>query len=412
MTQSWATAQAGDERAAGLYLHIPFCRAKCHYCDFNTYAGIEDLIPAFVEALARQIEREAAAIDRAGRRLVSVFFGGGTPSLLTGRQVARLLEAAARAWELPAGVEVTLEANPGTLTPAALADLRAAGVNRLSLGAQTLQPSGLAALGRAHTAGDVLAGVAAARRAGFDNLNLDLIYGWMGQTEADWLADLEQVVALGVEHLSLYPLTVEAGTPLAAMVRRGQARVADDDEMAARYELAVAQLDAAGYAQYEVSNWARRDPGRPAAGAGATPRRACRHNLLYWRNEEYWAGGPGAHGHWSGRRWLVLKNPRQYVARVMAGEPVIAQAETIDPALAMAETMLLGLRLAEGVSRATFAARHGVSCEDRYGRELAELTAAGQLVQLGDRLVVPPPHRYLLDGIVARFLPDPAGVAG
>lgn len=412
MIQPPVSVPAEDERAAGLYLHIPFCRAKCHYCDFNTYAGIEELIPAFVEALARQIEREAAETDRAGRQLVSVFFGGGTPSLLTGRQVARLLETAARDWGLPAGVEVTLEANPGTLTLAALADLRAAGVNRLSLGAQTLQPRGLAALGRAHSVDDVLASVAMARRAGFDNLNLDLIYGWPGQTEAGWLADLEQVTALGVEHLSLYPLTVEAGTPLAVMVRRGQARVADDDEMAARYDLAVAWLAAAGYAQYEVSNWARRDPGRPAVGAGATPHRACRHNLLYWRNEEYWAGGPGAHGHWSGRRWLVLKNPRQYITRVMAGQPVVAQTEPIDPALAMAETMLLGLRLAEGVSRSAFAARHGLACEDRYGRELAALTAAGQLIQLGDRLVVPPSYRYLLDGIVARFLPDPASVAG
>jgi oxygen-independent coproporphyrinogen-3 oxidase len=399
------------ERAAGLYLHIPFCRTKCHYCDFNTYAGIEDLIPNYVEALAREIERGAAETERAGRRIVSVFFGGGTPSLLTGGQVAYLLATAARCWGLPAGAEVTLEANPGTPSPAALADLRAAGVNRLSLGAQSLQPRGLAALGREHGVADIVAAVAAARAAGFDNLNLDLIYGWMGQTPAEWEDDLARVIALGVEHLSLYPLTVETGTPLAAMVRQGRARVADDDEMADRYDLAVDRLAAAGHAQYEVSNWARRDPGRPTLGAGATPDRACRHNLLYWRNEEYWGGGPGAHSHWAGRRWMNLKNPRTYMARVAEGEALVAQEEAIDPALAMAETMLLGLRLAEGVSLPDFEARHGIACEAVYGRELDDLLAAGLLVRVGDRLALPPAQRYLLDGVAARFLLEPVGAA-
>lgn len=400
----------GGARAAGLYLHIPFCRTKCHYCDFNTYAGIEDLIPAYVTALAREIERGAAETERSGRRLVSLFFGGGTPSLLTGAQVAHLLETAGRAWGLPAEAEITLEANPGTVTPAALAELRAAGVNRLSYGVQTLTPRGLAALGREHSAEEAVAAVAAARRGGLDNINIDLIYGWPGQTATEWAADLEGAVGLGVTHLSLYPLTVETGTPLAAMVRGGQVRVADDDTMTELYEMAVARLAEAGFTQYEVANWALRDAGRPARGAGATPSRACRHNLLYWRNEEYWGGGPGAHSHWAGRRWMKLRNPRQYVARVTAGEDLTAQEETIAPALAMAETMLLGLRLAEGISPAAFAARHGRALDAVYGRELAGLRLEGLIETVGERLVVPAAHRYLLDGIVARFLPEPASV--
>jgi oxygen-independent coproporphyrinogen-3 oxidase len=398
--------ETGAGLAAGLYLHIPFCRTKCHYCDFNTYAGIEDLMPAYVAALGQEIAHGAAETDRAGRVLVSVFFGGGTPSLLSGRQIGALLDIAARTWGLPAGVEVTLEANPGTLTPAALADLRAAGVNRLSLGAQSLQSAGLAALGREHDVAAIVASVAAARAAGFDNLNLDLIYGWMGQGLIDWHADLDAVGALSVEHLSLYPLTVEAGTPLARQVAQGLARVADDDAMADRYALAVDRLALAGYVQYEVSNWAQRDAGAPLTGPGSTPRRACRHNLLYWRNEEYWGGGPGAHSHWSGRRWMNLKSPRQYIERAQRGATLVADSETITTALAMAETLLLGLRLSEGVSLTRFAARHGARAEVVYADVLADLTATGDLERHGDTLVIPQARRYLLDGIVARFLPE------
>jgi oxygen-independent coproporphyrinogen III oxidase len=386
---------------AGLYLHIPFCRTKCHYCDFNTYAGIEDLLPAYVAALGRDIERGAAATDRRGRRMVSVFLGGGTPSLLSAAQAGDLLATAGRAWALPAEAEVTLEANPGSVDAGHLAGLRAAGVNRLSLGAQSLQARGLAALGREHGVEDIGAAVRAARRAGFDNINLDLIYGWPGQTEAEWRADLAAVGALAPEHLSLYPLTVEAGTPLATMVRTGRVRVADDDAMATSYEVAVEVLDHVGYVQYEVSNWAVADAGR----AAPTPRHACRHNLLYWRNQEYWGGGPGAHAHWAGRRWMSVRNPRQYIARVAADASLVAQEEAIAPDLAMAETMLLGLRLAEGVAADRFLARHGCSYRDAFGPLIDRLIARGRLADLGDRLVIPAEHRYVLDGIVAEFLP-------
>jgi oxygen-independent coproporphyrinogen-3 oxidase len=394
------------ERAAGLYLHIPFCRTKCHYCDFNTYAGLDDLIPNFVEALGQQIARGASETERQGRRLVSVFFGGGTPSLLSGRQVGGLLDAAAASWGLPEGIEITLEANPGTLSRSALLELRAAGVTRLSLGAQTLQPRGLVALGREHTVDDLRQSVVAARAAGFDNLNLDLIYGWMNQTSVEWEADLAAATALDVEHLSLYPLTVESGTPLAAMVKGGQARVADDDTMATAYDMAVARLDQAGYTQYEVSNWARRVPGAPTRGEGSIPPRACQHNLLYWRNQEYWAGGPGAHAHWAGRRWMVVRSPRRYIAAVRADHPVMASSEDISPQLAQSETMLLGLRLSEGVALVDFADRHGARAEVVFAEALAALTRDGLIEQVGDRLLVPQAYRYILDGIVARFLPD------
>ena len=396
-------------RAAGLYLHVPFCRVKCHYCDFNTYAGIEDLIPAYVDALARDMERSAAGTDRRDRHMVSVFFGGGTPSLLSGGQVGRLLETAARCWDVPASAEVTLEANPGTLAPEALTDLRAAGVNRLSFGVQSFQTRGLTALGREHSVADVYQAVEGARRAGIENVNLDLIYGWPEQRPDEWEDDLARVANLAVPHLSLYPLTVETGTPLATMVRRGRVRVADDDTMAERYELAVERLARAGYTQYEVSNWALATPERPALGEGATPPLACRHNLLYWRNEEYWGGGPGAHSHWAGRRWMTLRSPRRYIERVGAGGDLAAMTETIPPVLARAETMVLGLRLAEGVSVEGFARRHGCSPFAAYGPLLERLLACGQVARLGDRLIVPQRYRYLLDGIVADFLPDDDG---
>lgn len=393
-------------RPAGLYLHIPFCRTKCHYCDFNTYAGLEDLIPAYVNALNREMEEGAIQTERAGRQLVSLFFGGGTPSLLEAHQVARLIETASRAWGLPATAEVTLEANPETVTLASLRDLRAAGINRLSFGVQSLQPRGLLALGRTHGVDEVVEGLAAARRAGLTNISIDLIYGWPDQTGAEWETDLDRAISFGLPHLSLYPLTVETGTPLAAMVRAGRVVVADDDRLTTFYDQAVERLAAAGYRHYEVANWALAAADQPSLGPGSVPPLASQHNLLYWRNQEYWGGGPGAHSHWSGRRWSNLRSPRHYLTRVAAGEGLVAQSEEIDTRLAMAETMFLGLRLTEGVSAMAFAERHGQSLAAVFGRQLQSLEARGLLIWLGDSLIIPPVHRYQLDGIVADFLPE------
>ena len=271
-----------------LYIHIPFCTTKCTYCAFNTYIQMEDLIPAFLEALAREIAGVGAGANKA--RAHTIFFGGGTPSLLLPDQIADVVQAAGAAFDVDADAEVTIEANPNDLTLAYLKMLRAAGVNRLSIGMQSANPAELRLFDRRHDVAAVAESVEAARKAGFDNLSLDLIYGVPDQTLATWRTSLDFALNLQPEHLSLYALSLEAGTPLRAGVETGHVPAPDDDLAADMYELASEMLGAAGYEQYEISNWAR--PGFQS-----------RHNLQYWLNEPYLGFGPGAHGFAGGVRY-------------------------------------------------------------------------------------------------------------
>ena len=258
--------------AYALYLHIPFCRQRCSYCDFNTYTTLSDLQAEYVAALAAEI-RQVGAAAPAGRPAVHpIFFGGGTPSLLTPAQLATILGAAHEAFAVDPAAEITLEANPGTVDTAYLAAIRALGVNRLSFGVQSALPGELALLGREHDFAAAVAAVAAARAAGFDNLNLDLIYGLPGQSVADWQRTLDAVLPLNIEHISLYCLTIEPGTPMQRWLHNGTIIPPDADTAADQYEVAGRALAAAGFGHYEISNWAR-------------PGRECRHNLVYWRNE-------------------------------------------------------------------------------------------------------------------------------
>ncbi|CAA9567681.1 MAG: Hypothetical radical SAM family enzyme in heat shock gene cluster, similarity with CPO of BS HemN-type, partial [uncultured Thermomicrobiales bacterium] len=370
------------EAPFGIYLHVPFCVHKCRYCDFVTYAGREALIPAYVDALVGEIE---SAPRRWGATLPpasSVFWGGGTPSLLPPDAFARVHGAIERSfgWRgRGAGVEITVEANPETVDEAYWTGLRAGGVNRVSLGVQSFDPAGLRALDRAHDTAGAVRALGAARAAGIGNVSLDLIFGWAGQTGVAWEADLNRALALAPEHLSLYALTVEERTPLAADIARGRVPAPDDDRQADFYEAAVARLDAAGYEGYEISNWARRPaPGEPPG------RWRSRHNSLYWRNGEYLGFGVGAHSHFRGRRFGNGNLVRKYIAQVATGEQALAFEETIDGTGAMGETMMLGLRLAEGVSRDAFRARHGHALDTVYGTEVAELVALGALEDVGD----------------------------
>jgi len=322
----------------GVYIHVPFCASRCGYCDFNTYTpgelGGAD-ISSYLSAVERELSLAASLVEPAA--VDTVFFGGGTPTMLTSDQLGRLLEAVDRTWGLAPGAEVTTEANPESVTPGSLKALHRNGFTRISLGMQSASPGVLAILDRKHTAGRAVAAVAESRDAGFKNINLDLIYGTPGESAEDFDESLDRATASGADHISAYSLIVEDGTRLAARVRRGELPPPDDDVAADRYLAAEARLSAAGFAWYEVSNWA------------LTAEARCRHNLLYWRGGDWWGFGPGAHSHIGGVRWWNVKHPKDYGSRLVEGRSPGLGREILTPAQRRDEEVLLGIRLAEGL---------------------------------------------------------------
>src|SRR5579859_175276 len=398
-------ASASSLRPLGLYLHLPFCDHKCAYCDFNSYAGLDHLIPAYTEALVRDIAlwRELAA----GYEVVTVFFGGGTPSLTPLPQLERIFAAIHGSFALAADAEITLEANPGTVDQAYLRGLRGLGVNRLSLGVQSFDDGELQRLDRIHSAEQAVAAYGAARTSGFEHINLDLIFGLEGQELAGWQANLRRAVALAPEHLSLYGLTVEPGTKLAWQVEQGAAPAPDPDLQADMYEATTEQTAAAGYAQYEISNWSR-------------PGRTCAHNLIYWRNQPYLGLGAGAHSCFAGRRFAMIRPPAGYMARLRTapgGMPVlgdnlqtifpqITEETAIEPLTDASDTAVLGLRLHEGLDLDAFAARHGIRLAAFAGPALEELEGWGLLEHAGGRLRLTPRGRLLSNEVFLRLLPS------
>ena len=396
--------------ALGLYIHIPFCARKCPYCDFNTYAGLESLHDATVDALCIEMERWGPRL--AGRTVSTVFVGGGTPTVLTAAQLERIFGAVHRCFTVDAGAEITCEANPGTVDQAKFGVLRSLGVNRLSMGVQSFQPAELHFLGRIHSVEDVGQAFATARKAGFDNINLDFIFGLPGQTEASWCDTLERALALAPEHLSLYSLIVEPNTPLFHWVENGSVPEPDEDQAALHYERAMERLAAGGYIQYEVSNWARRTG---ACRDDETPELASRHNLIYWRNDDYLGIGPGAHSHLRTeegsvqveRRWGNRKPVPSYGKRMRAGDSVEDFAEEITPPVGMGETMMLGLRLVrEGVPLDRFTALHGRSLSDAFGTEVDRLCGDGLLTVDARRVRLTPRGLMVGNRVFAQFLPD------
>lgn len=394
-------APSPPDAPLGLYIHIPFCAHICPYCDFNTYAGQESLIPRYVAAVERDIERQGTELG--GRAAATIFFGGGTPSLLPPEAITRLVRACRAAFDLSPDAEITLEANPNSLDQAYLAGLREAGVNRLSIGVQTLHRRGLRVLGRMHEAADAEAAFRAARQAGFDNVSLDLIFGWPGQTLAGWEEDLERVLAWEPDHLSLYSLIIEPGTPMADAVSRGILHPATDDEAADMYEAAIAMLERAGWVHYEVANWARRSPADVTSVS--LPERASRHNVIYWRNGEYAAFGAGAHARIGDRRMMSHLLPARYIEAIETEQSPISNEERLTREIAMGETMMLGLRLlCEGVDDSAFRVRHGVGLLERFGSTIAELERLGLLQREDGRVRLT--HRGLMvaNDVCARFL--------
>lgn len=322
------------------YLHIPFCRVRCGYCDFNTYTSGE-LRGARQEDYASTLEAEIDLARRvlgdsgALRPMDTVFFGGGTPTLLPAGDLARMLDAAVSAFGIVDGAEVTVEANPDTVTPFVARTLADAGVTRLSIGMQSAVPHVLAALDRTHDPENVRTAVAAAKDAGLA-VSVDLIYGAPGESLDDWEASLDAALELQSDHISAYALIIEDGTKLARQIRRGEVPTPDDDAQADMYELADARLAAAGFDWYEISNWAR------------DPDQRSRHNLAYWRGSDWWGFGPGAHSHVAGLRWWNVKHPAAYAQRLAASESPAAGTERPGEQARMLERVLLESRLAEG----------------------------------------------------------------
>ncbi len=336
-----------------LYLHVPFCTVKCAYCDFNSYADIEELIPAWESALLEELRRWSQQVT--GRPVPTVFIGGGTPTLLTGESIARIMDEIRSLYDLEPTAEVTLEGNPESVALDRLQAYREAGVNRLSMGVQSLDARELRFLDRIHSAERAEEAFHVAREAGFDNVNLDLIFGLPGQSLASWQRTLDEVLRWQPEHLSCYALIVEDGTPLAQRVSRGEVIEADADLVAEMAEQTERRLATAGYRQYEISNYARE-----AGGDGE-----CRHNLVYWRHGEYVGVGPGAHGFVDGVRYAVERSPLRY-ARLMAvgggahgvASPAAVSAERISDETAALDTFVMGMRLNAGIDTKAFARRY------------------------------------------------------
>ena len=394
----------------GAYIHIPFCRSRCSYCDFNTYAGLGDLIEPYVAALVWQMGHSTVMRDPAGAVVRTVYFGGGTPSLLTPEQVERILRALRCSFRTSPEAEISLEANPGTVDLTYLRELRALGVNRLSLGVQCLDDATLASVGRIHTAEQARESVQLARRAGFDNLSLDLMYGLPAQSVAQWKHTLSEALELRPEHISLYALTLDDETPLGRAVASGDVSVPDADAAADMYEAAEAMLDEAGYSHYEISNWS-------LAG------RQCAHNLIYWRNEPYLGFGAGAHSSlplWAvsegwprqrpaqGDMWARFSNlrrPEQFIAASQLEQAATDDLETLDTPLSRAETMFLGLRLLEeGVIFASFSSRFRQDPRTIYQRQLSELKAGG-LITMDETSICLTKRGHLLGNeVFQRFL--------
>ena len=381
---------------ASLYLHIPFCHTRCHYCDFNTYAGILPLREPYVRALLTEIAlagEQAQHLDGTPRRSRTIFFGGGTPSLLTVSQIQRLLAACFKAFAVDTNAEITLEANPGTLGQQQLVGLRAAGINRLSMGAQSFDAGLLQTLGRIHTPEEIVQAVQYARAAGFTSINIDVMFGLPGQTMEHWHNTLERALELRPEHLSLYSLIVEEGTPFYSWVHEGRIRPADEDVCADMYEFADQRLRAAGYINYEISNW-------------SLPGHHSRHNLTYWQNLPYIGMGAGAYSSIGEERFSNERDPATYIQRLQAQEIPVVEREQIGRAQAMTETAFLALRTAMGLHLPTFATRFTESFAHFVGDRLKLVAEAGLLETQDEWLRLSTRGRLLGNEVFVRLLPD------
>ncbi len=377
----------------GIYIHVPFCSRRCGYCAFNTYTLTEQSgaahasaapIEQYLDGVLAEIALADNSLSEDRPALRSIFFGGGTPTLLSASQLGRILSAVVDRFEVERDLEVTVEANPDELAPGQLEQLRHAGVTRVSFGMQSIQPRILQLLDRTHSPERSLQAVSEARLAGFDHISLDLIYGTPGETEQDFLLTLEAALSTQIDHLSAYALSIEPSTKLAARVRSGALQTPSSDEAADRYLAAEAALQGAGFNWYEISNWA------------ANGQAQCQHTLLYWRNHNWWGIGPGAHSHLDGHRWWNLDDPNLWAQTLSRGASPVSGSERLTTEQRHLEDLMLGIRLAEGLP-ADVAPR-----DHRTERLLNDGLASYD----GDRLVLTLNGRLLADQVISVLASD------
>ena len=365
------------------YVHIPYCVKRCGYCDFNTYTPselreggtLESVSTGFVDSLIAEVSFAARTISTT---IPTIFFGGGTPSLMPAAELSRVIELLRQRWEFAPEIEITIECNPDTLTLESLENYRASGINRISMGMQSANQQVLKVLDRTHNPENVAKSVELARKAGFDNVSLDLIYGTPGESLDDWESTVRTAISYGIDHLSAYALIVENGTKLAAQIKRGEIARPDDDLMAAMYLRVDELASAAGLHWYELSNW-----GRPA-----------QHNLAYWRNQNWWGLGPGAHSHVNGVRWWNVKHPSKYQEQLAKFESPMQDRETLTESQMRDEKFMLQIRLKEGLA-----------LNELNPAQLSKLADfSGQVETIENRLVLTPSGRLIADRIVRELI--------
>ncbi len=389
-------AQELTHRNLAVYIHIPFCTKHCAYCDFNTYVEHwqSRIVEETVEAICNDIVQTAQALPESQRNrpLVSVFFGGGTPTFLSGSQLTRILTTLRNTFTFLPDTEISSEANPTSSDSEKFEQMREAGFNRLSIGVQAFDDRLLVALDRFHTAGEAESAMRLARSAGFTNINLDLMFGLPKQNMPLWEASLNRALELETEHLSLYALTLEAGTRFERLYAGGKLELPDEDAELAMYERSIEVLTQAGYEHYEVSNFALRG-------------HQCRHNLVYWHNEEYLGFGAGAVSYLDGRRWKRERLPQHYIQKVRDGEDLTVESETLDFATTLGETLMLGLRLRAGISTQILQERFGIDPLTHFASEIQRLQTRGWLTSESGILRLTHQGLLLANEALCEFLP-------
>ncbi|MCX7842680.1 MAG: radical SAM family heme chaperone HemW [Clostridia bacterium] len=362
-----------ERKDLGLYIHIPFCRSKCHYCDFNSFPGKEELIPGYFDALEKEIRLYSDLLKDS--LIKTVFIGGGTPSLAEPKYIYKLLGCCRDNFNLAEGAEISVEANPGTLTYEKLMAYKVSGANRLSIGLQAAQKSILERLGRTHKFEEFRQGYILAEKTGFRNINVDLIFGIPGQDIKDWTDTVEKVLSFNPAHLSCYSLKIEEGTVFGNMLEAGKLEPAEDELDRKMYRWAIEKLGECGYRHYEISNFAR-------------PGFECRHNLIYWKGEEYLGIGAGAHSYLNGSRFNNLYAVEEYIASLNSGKIPSENVQTIERDEEMSEFMILGLRLIAGISKGEFRSRFGIDIYNVFGQTIKKLEESKMLKAEGDFIML------------------------
>jgi len=374
---------------AGIYIHIPFCTTRCHYCNFATGSYESGVARRYLAALLQEIED--APSKPAMRAVDTIYLGGGTPTTLGSEQLARLIQTCQHKFEIEPGAEITIEANPGSVTVAYLERLRALGINRVSFGVQSFADNELQMIGRTHSAEDARAAVRMARAAGLANVSIDLIAGLPEQKLETWLRNLDEAFALEPDHLSVYLLELYRDAPLLHRIERGELRASDEESTVAMYFALLDEAERSGYEHYELSNWAR-------------PGFASRHNLKYWTGAPYWAFGVSAAGYDGESRWSNTRNIHEYLEKVESGRSPVGEREELDDEIRQSEALFLRLRLKEGVNLLAHEQRFGVSVADRYRAELERLRAAGLIDIDHENLVISRKGKVLANEVFAAFV--------